>query len=75
MTTDEIIGWLQIVQLIATMFLFPAIYFFRKAYRMFMSMDRGIKSLKGDVAELRFDLKKSFREKKKKTPSHLNRVK
>lgn len=38
LTTDEIIGWLQIVQLLATMFLLPAIYFFRKAYRMFTNM-------------------------------------
>lgn len=73
MTTDEIIGWLQIFQLIATTFLLPAIYFFRKAYRAFVNIDRNIKALKSDMSELREDLENHF--VRKKNTGHLRRVK
>lgn len=75
MTTDEIIGWLQIFQLIATMFLLPAIYFFRKAYRIFTNMERDIKSVKNAVADLRDDLENHFVRKKTNGHSHIRRVK
>jgi ABC-type sulfate transport system permease component len=73
MTTNEIIAWLQIFQLVATLFLVPAIYVFRKAYKAFSAITKSIENVAASIIALREELHRDF--VKKTEPVKIRRIK